>query len=88
MSVVPVVVACALRKVPVLIYLPDITPGYAIRWLSRMARRVAVTFPEVARWFGGEVPAGKAVVTGYPVRQELVDAARDRAVLATIWQRP
>jgi len=75
----PVAVACAMRNVPVLIYLPDITPGYAIRWLSKLAQRVAVTLPEVARHFGGEAPKGKAVVTGYPVRQELVEAAKDRA---------
>ena len=74
----PVVLACALRKVPVLIYLPDITPGYAIRRLSQFAQRVAVSFPEVAQWFGGLAPQGKAVVTGYPVRQELVTAAQDR----------
>ena len=74
----PIVVACSMRKVPVLIYLPDITPGYAIRWLSKLARRVAVSFPEVAHWFGGEAPKGKAVVTGYPVRTELVEAAQDR----------
>ena len=75
----PVAVACALRRVPVIIYLPDIKPGYAIRWLSKLAKRVAVSFPEVAQEFGGEVPKGKAVVTGYPVRQELVAAAQDRA---------
>jgi len=69
----PVVMACALRKTPVLIYLPDMTPGLAIRWLSKLAQRVAVSFPEVAHFFGG-----KAVVTGYPVRAELVDAAQDR----------
>ncbi|MEZ4555565.1 MAG: UDP-N-acetylglucosamine--N-acetylmuramyl-(pentapeptide) pyrophosphoryl-undecaprenol N-acetylglucosamine transferase [Caldilineaceae bacterium] len=75
---VPVVLACRLRGVPVMIYLPDMTPGSAIRSLSRLADRVAVSFPEVAPHFGGEAPAGKAVVTGYPVRRELVDAARDR----------
>jgi len=74
----PVVVACWRRQVPVLIYLPDMSPGYAIRLLSRLATRVAVSFPEVARWFGGEAPAGKAVVTGYPVRAEVVAAAQDR----------
>ena len=58
----------------------DITPGYAIRWLSKLAQRVAVTFPEVAAHFGGEAPQGKAIVTGYPVRQELLAAARDRGV--------
>jgi UDP-N-acetylglucosamine--N-acetylmuramyl-(pentapeptide) pyrophosphoryl-undecaprenol N-acetylglucosamine transferase len=74
----PVVMACWLRKVPVLIYLPDMSPGYAIRMLSKLAARVAVSFPEVAHWFGGVAPAGKAVVTGYPVRTELVEAAQDR----------
>jgi UDP-N-acetylglucosamine--N-acetylmuramyl-(pentapeptide) pyrophosphoryl-undecaprenol N-acetylglucosamine transferase len=74
----PVVVACWQRKIPVLIYLPDMSPGYAIRLLSTLATRVAVSFPEVAHWFGGEAPAGKAVVTGYPVRAEVVAAAQDR----------
>jgi UDP-N-acetylglucosamine--N-acetylmuramyl-(pentapeptide) pyrophosphoryl-undecaprenol N-acetylglucosamine transferase len=76
----PVAVACSLRKVPILIYLPDVTPGYAIRWLSKLAQRVAVTLPEVARHFGGAAPVGKAVVTGYPVRGELIEAAQDRGL--------
>lgn len=75
----PVVVACRLAGVPVLIYLPDMSPGWTIRWMSKVAQRVAVSFPEVAPHFGGLAPQGKAVVTGYPVRQELVDCARDRA---------
>jgi UDP-N-acetylglucosamine--N-acetylmuramyl-(pentapeptide) pyrophosphoryl-undecaprenol N-acetylglucosamine transferase len=75
----PVVVACRMRRVPVLIYLPDMVPGSAIRTLSRLAQRVAVTFPEAAAYFGGLAPQGKAVVTGYPVREELVVAAQDRA---------
>jgi UDP-N-acetylglucosamine--N-acetylmuramyl-(pentapeptide) pyrophosphoryl-undecaprenol N-acetylglucosamine transferase len=53
-------------RVPLLIYLPDLTPGQAIRVTSRAAARVAVSFPEVVRHFGP-----KAVVTGYPVRAEL-----------------
>lgn len=75
----PMVVACWRRKIPVLIYLPDMSPGYAIRMSSKLAARVAVSFPEVAHWFGGEEPTGKAVVTGYPVRRELVEAAHDRS---------
>jgi UDP-N-acetylglucosamine--N-acetylmuramyl-(pentapeptide) pyrophosphoryl-undecaprenol N-acetylglucosamine transferase len=89
----PVAAACSLRKVPILIYLPDMTPGFAIRALSKLAQRVAVTFPEVAQHFGGEAPEGKAVVTGYPVRPELVAAAgdkraaRQRLVEALGWSR-
>jgi UDP-N-acetylglucosamine--N-acetylmuramyl-(pentapeptide) pyrophosphoryl-undecaprenol N-acetylglucosamine transferase len=75
----PVVMACARRKVPICIYLPDMTPGWTIDAMSRVAQRVCVSFPEVAAHFGGEHPAGKAVVTGYPVRAELVRWAGDRA---------
>jgi UDP-N-acetylglucosamine--N-acetylmuramyl-(pentapeptide) pyrophosphoryl-undecaprenol N-acetylglucosamine transferase len=65
---VPVVVAGWLRKVPILIYLPDVEPGLAIRVLSRLARRVAVSVEESQRYF----PAYKTTVTGYPVRSELL----------------
>ena len=69
----PVAWAAHRMGVPILIYLPDLTPGLAIRVLSRLAARVAVSFPEVAPWF-----PGKAVVTGYPVRRELHAAAANR----------
>jgi UDP-N-acetylglucosamine:LPS N-acetylglucosamine transferase len=85
----PVVLACRWKRIPVLIYLPDMAPGAAIQWLSRFAQRVAISFPEAARNFGGlapqgkaphgKAPHGKAIVTGYPVRQELVEATQDRA---------
>ncbi len=70
----PVTVACRLRGVPILMYLPDMTPGLAVRWLSQFAQRVAVSFPEVADFFGE-----KAVVTGYPVRAGLLQATKDRS---------
>jgi UDP-N-acetylglucosamine--N-acetylmuramyl-(pentapeptide) pyrophosphoryl-undecaprenol N-acetylglucosamine transferase len=61
-------------RVPLLIYLPDLTPGQAIRVTSRAADRVAVSFPEVVRHFGA-----KAVVTGYPVRAELFTIEKPQA---------
>ena len=67
----PVVWASWRARVPTLIYLPDLTPGQAIRLTSRLATRVAVSFPEVAPHF-----RGKAVVTGYPVRSELLRTDR------------
>ncbi len=72
---VPVVVAARRHRVPVVIYLPDLEPGLAIRVLSRFAQRVAVTCEEVCRYF----PPGKAVVTGYPVRAEFLAADRAAA---------
>lgn len=61
-------------RVPLLIYLPDLTPGRAIQLTSRLASKVAVSFPEVLRYF-----PGKAVVTGYPVRPELLHADKTTA---------
>jgi UDP-N-acetylglucosamine--N-acetylmuramyl-(pentapeptide) pyrophosphoryl-undecaprenol N-acetylglucosamine transferase len=66
---VPVSLAAKAAGVPVLIYLPDMRPGLAIRFLARFARRVAVTAPPAASHFR----PGQAVVTGYPVRRELFE---------------
>jgi len=63
----PVVVSAWLRHCPVLIYLPDVVPGLAIRSLSVLARRVAVSFQGSEEYFA----SGKAVATGYPVRAAL-----------------
>jgi len=78
---VPVVVAGWACRVPVLVYLPDVEPGLAVRFLARFATRVAVTV-EAAR---DHLPAGaeKVVVTGYPVRPAFwtTDRATARARL-------
>jgi UDP-N-acetylglucosamine--N-acetylmuramyl-(pentapeptide) pyrophosphoryl-undecaprenol N-acetylglucosamine transferase len=58
-----------------LIYLPDIEPGLAIRVLSRLVRRVAVSVKESQRYF----PTHKTTVTGYPVRSELLRANKREA---------
>jgi UDP-N-acetylglucosamine--N-acetylmuramyl-(pentapeptide) pyrophosphoryl-undecaprenol N-acetylglucosamine transferase len=53
-----------LRRVPRLVYLPDIVPGWSVRLLAIVADNVAVTHRDSQL----HLPAGKVVVTGYPVR--------------------
>jgi undecaprenyldiphospho-muramoylpentapeptide beta-N-acetylglucosaminyltransferase len=67
----PATLACWLRGVPIVIYLPDIEPGGTIRILSRFARTVAVPVADSAQYF----KPGQAVETGYPVRSALLEAA-------------
>ncbi len=67
---VPVALAARLRRVPVVIYLPDVEPGSAIKAVMPLAHKVAVTTPGSAVY----VPARKMVVTGYPVRSNLRQA--------------
>jgi UDP-N-acetylglucosamine--N-acetylmuramyl-(pentapeptide) pyrophosphoryl-undecaprenol N-acetylglucosamine transferase len=70
---VPVALAARLRRRPLVVYLPDLVPGWAVRLLARLARRMAVTAaPAAAR-----LPSGKAVVTGYPVRRGFFEAQKD-----------
>lgn len=64
---VPVALVAKWLGVPALIYLPDVEPGSAIKFLIRFAEKVACTSEE-SRAF---VPASKLIVTGYPVRPEL-----------------
>ncbi len=67
----PVALAASRAGVPIIIYLPDIQPGLAIKFLARLAERVAVTTAEARAFF----KPGLAVVTGYPVRPELARPA-------------
>ncbi|MGD9046472.1 MAG: undecaprenyldiphospho-muramoylpentapeptide beta-N-acetylglucosaminyltransferase [Anaerolineae bacterium] len=72
---VAVTLAAWLQWIPVVIYLPDIVPGLAIRFLSRFAAKVTVTSEESYHFFKRE----KVVVTGYPVRPDIYDLDRDSA---------
>lgn len=72
----PLALAAWVMRVPVLVYLPDIEPARMINLLKRFARQVAITVPESARYFR----EGQTVVTGYPLRQKLLQATREDAL--------
>lgn len=73
---VGVPMAIAGRFIPSLVFVPDIEPGLALKLMSRFAHTIAVTTPRSRRYF----PATKnVVVTGYPIRTELVGWQRDQA---------
>jgi len=76
----PLAVAAWLQKVPLMIYLPDLEPGLAIRTLSRLATRVAVSFPEAEQFFSKD----KVFVSGYPVREAFLTA--DKATACETFQ--
>lgn len=64
---VPVALAAWLQRRPLLIELPDLEPGLAIKALAPFAAAIAVSAEPTVAAFA----KGKAVVTGYPVRPEL-----------------
>jgi UDP-N-acetylglucosamine--N-acetylmuramyl-(pentapeptide) pyrophosphoryl-undecaprenol N-acetylglucosamine transferase len=64
----PVALAGAIARVPIVLFDGDAVPGRVNRLLSRLSRRVAATFPEAAEFF----PRGKVIVSGNPIRPELL----------------
>ena len=51
-------------KRPLLLFLPDVEAGLAVKTLAKVADRIAVTVPPALQAMGDE----KTVLTGYPVR--------------------
>ncbi len=64
---VPVVRAAASLKIPCIIHESDMTPGLANKLCFPVAKKICCNFPETYE----TLPAGKAVLTGTPIRKEL-----------------
>ncbi len=71
----PVALGARLLRIPIVIYLPDIEPGLTIKALNPFASRIAISVEPSARFF----PAGKTVVTGYPLQANRLNAERKQA---------
>lgn len=72
---VPVVIAGKRNHVPVIIHESDMTPGLANKISIPSAYKVCCNFPETLK----ALPADKAVLTGSPIRQELLAGNKDKA---------
>jgi UDP-N-acetylglucosamine--N-acetylmuramyl-(pentapeptide) pyrophosphoryl-undecaprenol N-acetylglucosamine transferase len=69
---VPVVMAAKHCKVPVIIHESDMTPGLANRLCISSAAKICCNFPETLPY----LPKDKAVLTGSPIRKELLKGDR------------
>jgi len=69
--------ALAGSNIPTALYVPDIEPGLALKFLSRFADVITVTADDSRRFF----PRSKRiVVSGYPLRPDLSNWSREKAV--------
>ena len=69
---VPVVLAARHYKIPTIIHESDMTPGLANKICIPSAARVCCNFPETMAY----LPSQKAVLTGSPIRKELLEGDR------------
>jgi UDP-N-acetylglucosamine--N-acetylmuramyl-(pentapeptide) pyrophosphoryl-undecaprenol N-acetylglucosamine transferase len=71
----PCSVAARLLLKPLVVYLPDVEPGWAVRAEKRLATRIATTTDAAL----AHLPRKRTTVTGYPVRREYFELTRDGA---------
>ena len=69
---VPVVLAAKHSHIPAIIHESDLTPGLANKLAIPSASKVCCNFPETLKY----LPEGKAVLTGSPIRAELLQGDR------------
>lgn len=83
---VPVVMAGKKNKVPTIIHESDITPGLANKLAFPSATKVCCNFPETVN----HLPDGKALLTGCPIRSELLlgDAQAARTLCNFVTGKP
>ena len=63
----PALLAARILGIPVVIHESDTSPGKVNAWAGKFAKKIAVSYPESAKFF----PLGKTAHTGNPVRKEL-----------------
>ena len=73
---VPVVIAAGKRHIPAIIHESDMTPGLANKLAFPSATKVCCNFVETLK----QLPEGKAVLTGSPIRQELLSGNKIAAL--------
>jgi len=71
----PVLVASRLLRIPVMIHESDSVPGRTNLWASKFAKKIAVSYPDTAKFF----PQEKVAYTGNPLRKEILNVNRTGA---------
>lgn len=71
----PPALAARSLGIPVVVHEQTAVPGLANRIASRFARRIALTFPLA----GGDLPRERIVLTGNPLRADLLGGSREEA---------
>lgn len=73
---VPVVLAAKSLHIPAILHESDMTPGLANKIAMKGAVKICCNFPETVKY----LPEGKGVLTGSPIRQQLLHGDKQKAL--------
>ncbi len=68
----PVLMAARLLRIPVIIHESDSVPGRTNLWASKFARKIAISYPDTAKYF----PTEKVAFTGNPLRKAILNISK------------
>ncbi|MCD6400857.1 MAG: UDP-N-acetylglucosamine--N-acetylmuramyl-(pentapeptide) pyrophosphoryl-undecaprenol N-acetylglucosamine transferase [Anaerolineales bacterium] len=77
-------VAIAGFRIPKLVFVPDIEPGFALKLISGMADQIAVSVDATKAYFSAKK---HTVVTGYPTRETLTYWDKELALTTFRWNK-
>jgi UDP-N-acetylglucosamine--N-acetylmuramyl-(pentapeptide) pyrophosphoryl-undecaprenol N-acetylglucosamine transferase len=69
--------AVAGRNLPIVLYVPDIEPGLALKFLGYFSDAITVTAPDSKKFFSNPE---RIIHTGYPLRSGLLNWSREKAI--------
>ena len=72
----PVLVAVKMLRIPLIIHESDTVPGIVNQWAGKWADRIAVSFPETAKYFSGK----NIAVIGNPIRSQVIGGNLSEAI--------
>lgn len=65
----PALFAAKILRIPVIIHESDSVPGKVNLWAGKFARRVAISYPDAAKYFNKD----KVALTGNPIRKDITE---------------
>ena len=71
----PALFAARLLRIPVVIHESDSTPGRVNKWAAKFAKKIAISYPEAAKYF----PKEKVALTGNPIRNDIITPMKEGA---------
>jgi UDP-N-acetylglucosamine--N-acetylmuramyl-(pentapeptide) pyrophosphoryl-undecaprenol N-acetylglucosamine transferase len=71
----PVLVAAKILRIPVIIHESDSVPGKTNLWAAKFAKKIAISYPEAAKYF----PKEKIAYTGNPLRKAVLNTTKNGA---------
>ena len=71
----PGLLAARILRIPIVIHESDSHPGRVTLWAGKFATRIAVSYPEAAKYF----PPEKTALVGNPIRREVLFPAKSGA---------